>query len=229
MVSLIVPAHNEAALLGETLAALRASAEQCGERFEIIVVDDASTDGTAAIASELGARVESVELRKISAVRNAGARVAAGDILVFVDADTWAKPETLRNAIAAVRAGAVGGGATFRLDRSPLWGRVLMGITCWMFFLARQAAGCFVFARREDFDAIGGFDERYFAAEELVLTRALKRRGRFVVVRPAVVTSGRKFEIYSFWHGMRTMLRILVGGLPGVRRERPSFWYRAMR
>src|SRR5688572_19307503 len=114
MISFVIPAHNEAALLGDTLRILRASADELGEPFEIIVVDDASTDATAEIARNGGARVQRIERRHIAASRNAGAKVARGELLVFVDADTHVPVETLRQALAAIRNGAVGGGSRFR-------------------------------------------------------------------------------------------------------------------
>src|ERR1043166_9115673 len=87
MISFIVPAFNEEALIGKTVDALHAAARPFGE-YETIAVDDASTDGTAHIAQEHGARVVGVALRQIAATRNAGARHAKGDIFIFVDADT---------------------------------------------------------------------------------------------------------------------------------------------
>ena len=74
MLSVIVPAYNEELLIGRTLRALRAAGGALGQPFEVIVVDDASTDRTAAIAAEHGARVLSVHNRQIAATRNAGAR-----------------------------------------------------------------------------------------------------------------------------------------------------------
>src|SRR5262245_17924048 len=106
MVSIIVPAHNEAQGLGGTLDALRRAAATLDRPWEIVVVDDASTDGTAQIARDAGARVVAVNLRHIAAVRNAGARAATGDVLVFVDADTVVPPETLTAALRALAAGA---------------------------------------------------------------------------------------------------------------------------
>ena len=88
MISFVVPAHNEQLLIGDTLRILRASAEELGEPFEIIVVDDASTDATAEIADALGATVKRIDRRQIAASRNAGARIARGDLFIFVDADT---------------------------------------------------------------------------------------------------------------------------------------------
>src|SRR5688572_21460895 len=88
MISFIIPAYNEELLLGRTLRALDDAARGLGEPFEIIVVDDASTDRTADVAREHGARVVSVNRRQIAATRNAGAREASGELLFFIDADT---------------------------------------------------------------------------------------------------------------------------------------------
>src|SRR5690625_1506188 len=79
MLSIIIPAHNEAPLIGATLDALREATARLGADTEVIVVDDASSDDTAAIARGRGARVLQVELRHIAAVRNAGAAAARGD------------------------------------------------------------------------------------------------------------------------------------------------------
>src|SRR3954447_22566576 len=84
MVSFVIPAYNEEALLPRTLAALTAAARALAESFEIVVGDDASTDRTAQVAREHGARVVRVERRQIAAARNAGARAAAGELLVFI-------------------------------------------------------------------------------------------------------------------------------------------------
>src|SRR5204863_4917548 len=108
VISLIIPAYNEEALLAGTLRALRAAADAAGVPYEIIVVDDGSTDRTAAIARAEGARVVSVTLRNIGATRNAGARAATGQLLIFVDADTMVPRDALAGAVAAFRDGAVG-------------------------------------------------------------------------------------------------------------------------
>ena len=72
MISFVVPAHNEQACLPATLTAIHSSARTLGLKYEIIVVDDASTDRTAAIARDHQARVVSVNHRQIAATRNAG-------------------------------------------------------------------------------------------------------------------------------------------------------------
>ena len=144
-ISIIVPAHNEEALLGGTLRALGRAAANLGEDCEIVVVDDGSTDRTAEIATTLGARVVRVDLRHIAAARNAGARAAIGDVFVFVDADTLVPPAVLAQAVAAMRNGAVGGGSTVRMASGHArWAEQMMAGASWFMRTARWAAGCFV-------------------------------------------------------------------------------------
>src|SRR5947208_9975043 len=126
MISFVIPAHNEAELLGRTLAALSASARTVGEPWEAIVVNDASTDRTAEIGVANGARVITVNHRQIAATRNAGAREAAGEVLFFVDADTVVTTGAVRAAVLALRRGAVGGGCLVRFDGPvPLYATIL--------------------------------------------------------------------------------------------------------
>lgn len=80
MISFVVPAHNEEALLSRTLRSIRLAADALEPRAsdcEIVVVDDASTDGTVRVAREHGARVVPVALRKIAAVRNTVTRAGS--------------------------------------------------------------------------------------------------------------------------------------------------------
>src|SRR5690348_17354762 len=105
MISFIVPAHNEELLIGRCLTSIHESARASAVEYEVIVVDDASTDRTAEVARESGARLISVSLRQIAAVRNAGAREARGELFVFVDADTWINPAVVRDILAAVAGG----------------------------------------------------------------------------------------------------------------------------
>jgi glycosyltransferase involved in cell wall biosynthesis len=230
--SFVIPAHNEEALLGSTIDALQRSADDAGIAYELIVVNDGSTDRTAEIAAQRGGRVVSVNLRKISAVRNAGAREAIGDVLVFVDADTLVPAAVIAGAVQALREGAIGGGARVVLESNvPLWGRAFANLVIRLYQCTGYAGGCFLFARREAFEAAGGFDENYFATEEVHLSKALKRQGRFVIVREAVVTSGRKFRVFSPWAFLKlSAWFVLGGGLRTVRRrEGLEMWYQAPR
>lgn len=229
MISIVVPAYNEESLLAATLTHLGVAAGALGEPYEIIVVDDASTDRTAAIASAHGARVVGVNVRQIGAARNAGARVATGELLVFVDADTLVPPEVLRGAVAAFRAGAVGGGSGARQDSNdPAWGPAVFGFAAWLMRTAGWAAGCFMFVSTDVFRRVGGFDERYFASEEIHLSRAVKKHGRFVILRERVITSGRKGRLFTGWQVFAQFARALW---PGTlkRRDRLGIWYGGQR
>jgi glycosyltransferase involved in cell wall biosynthesis len=227
MISFILPAHNEAALLGATLDALRASAEALHLSFEIIVVDDASSDGTDAIALRSGARVLRVEHRQIAATRNAGAATAQGDQLFFVDADTHINATVLRAALAALEAGAAGGGAGVRLLGKVAW-QERWGETFFihLFRLTRIAPGCFVFCTRTAFDATGGFDQRFYAGEDVAFSRALSRQGRFVILRETVRTSARKLRTFTALEHLTLALRFALRGRRVLHsRDALALWY----
>jgi glycosyltransferase involved in cell wall biosynthesis len=227
MISFIVPAYNEERLLGVTLDALRAAAVAAGEPYELIVVDDASTDRTAIIAEHHGAALVSVAHRQIAATRNSGARKANGDLLIFVDADTIVNEAVVRSAVEALRNGAAGGGAAVEFDGTvPLYARLLLPVLVWSFRSAGLAAGCFLFCTRRAFAAVGGFDEAFYGAEELVMSRALKRHGRFVVLRQSVITSGRKLRTHSVREILAILARLALRG-PGAVKQRQGMdlWY----
>ena len=227
VLSFIVPAYNEERLLGATLDALHAAARAAGEPYELIVVDDASTDRTATIAADHGAALVSVAHRQIAATRNSGARQANGDWLIFVDADTIVNEAVVGAAIEALRGGAAGGGAAVEFDGTvPLYAKLLLAVLVWWFRSAGLAAGCFLFCTRNAFAAAGGFDETFYGAEELVMSRALKRHGRFVVLRQAVTTSGRKLRTHSVGEMLAVLARLALRGPRAVKqRQGMDLWY----
>lgn len=227
MISFIIPAYNEEQLLGRTLEALAPVAEATGEPFEVVVVDDASTDRTAAIARAAGARVIPVRNRQIAATRNAGARAAHGERLFFIDADTVVTAAAIQSAIDAMHQGAVGGGCAFRFDgRLPLYGRVLQAVAVPLYRILGLASGCCLFCTRDAFHATGGFDERLFGGEEAALSRALHQQGRFVVLRESVTTSGRKLRAHSLREVLGVLVKFaLTRGRSLRRREGLDVWY----
>jgi glycosyltransferase involved in cell wall biosynthesis len=228
MLSFIVPAYNEEHELPNALASLRAAAEASGESFEIIVVDDGSTDATARIAKDSGAVVVSVHHRQIAAVRNAGARVARGDILFFVDADTHILPAHVTGARAALAAGCAGGGAPVATEGSvPWWGPWFIRLFSLFYFtISNLGAGAFLFTTRKHFEIVGGFDEQFFAGEEVFFTQALKKLGRFKLLREPIVTSGRKLRMHSGKYILARSFALIVGGKGAVRsRHKLDIWY----
>jgi glycosyltransferase involved in cell wall biosynthesis len=225
--SFVVPAHNEEHELPETLRAIRRAADFAQESYELIVVDDASTDATAAIAQQFGARVVPVNRRQIAAVRNAGAREARGDILFFVDADTRINPGHVISGLEALATGHAGGSARLAMDAQlPFWARFFLSSFCTIYFAAGLGVGAFIFTRRESFAAAGGFDEQFFAGEEVYLTLALKKLGRFKILPEPIVTSARKVRMHSPRFVLAQLFFILLGGQRSLRkRERLDLWY----
>lgn len=227
MISFVVPAYNEERLIGATLDAIHAAARATGSPYEIVVANDSSTDNTAGIARDHGARVVDCQHRQIARVRNTGARASTGDPLIFVDADTLISASVVRASLDAIARGAVGGGATIHVDGAlPWWGPAVLWLVGEIMRVMRWAAGCYVFVKRPSFDAAGGFDERVFVSEEIFLSRALKRLGRVVILREQVSTSGRKLRTHSAWDMIRLFSLLFVLGPHLLRsRTRLSFWY----
>jgi glycosyltransferase involved in cell wall biosynthesis len=234
--SVIVPAYNEERLLPESLMHIRASMQafdRAGWSSELIVCDNNSSDRTAAIAREFGARVVFEPINQIARARNRGAAEASGDWLFFVDADSFPSVELMSDAVNAVRGGrCLAGGATIAVDSTR---RSLRGaIAVWNAIsrLNRWAAGSFVFCEAPAFRAVGGFSESMYIAEEIVLFRRLKklarRQGRPVVILKdhPLLTSGRKAHLYTPRDVLRFYVQIVRTGGRALRtREGTFFWY----
>jgi glycosyltransferase involved in cell wall biosynthesis len=230
MISFVVPAYNEEHELPGTLAEIRHAAKD--RPFEIIVVDDGSTDATVAAAELAGARVISISRRHIAAARNAGGRAATGNVLFFVDADTRINQAHVDGAMAALQRGFSGGSARVAVEGFvPLWGRIFVRTFCALYFGLNFGAGAFLFTTRRNFEVIGGFDEQYFIGEEVYFSLALRRLGPFQVLREPVLTSGRKLRMYSAREILTRSFAIIIRGPSGARSrgQRLDLWYQGKR
>jgi glycosyltransferase involved in cell wall biosynthesis len=215
--SLIVPAYNEERLLPRLLDSVnvaRAAYAGVGS-VEVIVADNSSTDGTASIATARGARVVSVEKRVIAAARNGGARAARGEILAFIDANSQVHPRTFAEIDSALATGRVVGGATgVTVERWSAGIAVAYAVMLPLVFITGMDTGV-VFCRREDFEAMGGYDEDILIAEDVAFLQALRRLGKARGQRLARVTSAkgiastRKFDEFGDWH----FFIVLVAGI----------------
>ncbi len=232
MISFVVPAYNEEAELPSTIAAIRLAADSGAKQpYEIIVVNDGSTDATADVAVHAGARVISIHRRQIAAARNAGARATHGSGTFFVDADTRISRVHVAEALAALNAGCAGGSARVQPDGFvPAWGRIFVQTFGSIYFGLNFGAGAFLFTTRRNFDAISGFDEQYFIGEEVYFSLALRKRGRFKILQEPVLTSGRKLRMYSAGKILTRSFSIIVRGPRGARsRDRLDLWYSGKR
>ena len=232
--SIIVPAYNEEALLANTLGSLQRAMAGIPLNGEIIVTDNNSTDRTTEIAKAAGAKVVFEPVNQISRARNTGAKHAQGRYLVFIDADTQIPPSLLQTALSNLESGKYcGGGANVCFD-TPVGLPARVALAYWntisRVFLF--AAGCFVYSRRDDFEACGGFSEKVYASEEIWFSITLKRTGKksnrkfCIISKPKVITSSRK--LFWFSHIQQLALLTLLALFPLMMRYKwmCGYWYK---
>jgi GT2 family glycosyltransferase len=205
--SIVVPVRNGAATLAVCLDALRASA---AAGAEVIVVDDASGDGSADVAARAGATVLRLD-RWIGAARarNRGARAAARPVLLFLDADVRVREDTIAR-VDRILAERPDVAAVFgSYDAEPTAPGVVSQFRNLLHhFVHHENAGeartfwtgCGA-VRRAAFDAVGGFDEGRFASamEDVELGYRLHAAGHRILLDPAVqVTHLKRWTLRSF-------------------------------
>ncbi len=240
-VSFVIPARNEEALIGEVVEAILASIARAvgvpraalwlpDTPFEVVVADDGSEDATAAIvaryAAEAGVRLVPCAGRTCARARNAGAAVASGRVLCFVDADTVV-PANAVERILQLHEGEGRCLVLYRLaSREP-------GVRAWLWWtfwglarhlpLARaKSMPAFMSCDRAHFARYGPFDESWVIAEEWPLTEAAYRYHpeRFLYDRTLTArTSSRRMELQPFGY-LRTFLKwVLVVLSPWARTD----------
>jgi glycosyltransferase involved in cell wall biosynthesis len=231
-VSVVVPAFNEERLLAGSLAAIR-DAMTVLPQAELIVCDNNSTDRTAEIAREAGARVVFEPVNQIARARNRGAAAAGGDWLVFVDADSYPSRELFADALQAMRGGCLAGGAIVDCPEArERFARVWLAAWNAVSRKLRWAAGSFIFCETRAFRELGGFSEALFAGEEIDLFGRLKRRARaerreiVILERHPLITSGRKLHLYTKREHLAFLLKtLLLAGRPLRDRNACHTWY----
>ena len=208
------------------------------EAAEVIVADNCSTDRTAEVAAARGARVVTVAKRRIAAARNGGGHAACGEIVCFIDADSALHPQTFNAIDQTMSTGRFVGGATgIRLERKSLG---LLGAYCGCMTLVLIVGidTGVVFCRREDFAAVGGYDESRLYAEDVLFPLALRRLGRTRNQRltrlPKVKALGctRKFDQFGDWHYfwmMSHVFKSLVTGNWNDEQLAERYWYKSGR
>ena len=197
-VSVVIPVKDRAEELRRCLASL-ARLDYPQEKLQVIVVDDGSSDSSAAVAQESGAQVVASggTGRGPAAARNVGARAAQGEILAFIDSDCTASPEWLRELLPAFndpKIAAVGGMVDGMCTASAVdrYEAVMSSLS--LGSRERNGSGgddtfylpsCNLLVRRNAFLGVGGFDDTMHVGEDVDLTWRLRDAGWTIAYLPA--------------------------------------------
>jgi glycosyltransferase involved in cell wall biosynthesis len=215
-ITVIVPAQNEEQRLPLLLDSIGRAAEAVGRaevEVETLVVAHRCTDRTVEVAESHGANVFTLHHpTTVGGVRNVGGIAARGDVFVTLDADAVLPEHALRSMVEALDDGeCVGGAARERIERRSLG----IGITMALVHLGEAIGGLgggMYWCRREDWHAIGGYNDRLGVGSNHDFARRLREHGRhsgrrFVNLDVDVRSSSRRFDQHGDWHQMRDLVR----------------------
>ncbi|NPV74039.1 MAG: glycosyltransferase family 2 protein [Pelotomaculum sp.] len=219
-ISVIIPTYNEAATIGRTTGHLK----NRGDVHEIIVVDGGSTDGTPALAGK-GVQLLRAPRGRASQM-NAGARAAAGDVLLFLHSDTSLPDDFSRQIELALSDRQVAGGAfRVKFDQPGLF----FALTALGSNLRAALTGIYfgdqaIFARRRAFFEAGGYPP-IDLMEDWEFSRRLRQVGKTVLLPGPVTTSARRWLIYGRWRTTWLMHKIKILYILGVSPSRLKSMY----
>lgn len=204
-ISVIIPVLNEQAGI---VGALQRLAPMRARKSEIIVVDGGSTDDTVVLALGHADRVMTAPQGRGSQM-NAGARVAQGDILLFLHADTTL-PVNADHAILKALCGSLQAWGRFNVRISGK--HPMLPIVATMMNLRSRLTGIAtgdqaIFVRRSAFDAVGGFSEIPLM-EDIAITRRLRHLAPPICMAIPVTTSGRRWEKHGVFRTIFLMWRL---------------------
>jgi GT2 family glycosyltransferase len=205
-ISVVVCSYNGARTIGDCLEGLL---QLDYPHYEIIVVDDGSTDATSAVAGEYGVRLIRTENRGLSSARNTGIEAARGEIIAFIDDDARPDPHWLRYLAATFlstnHAGVGGpnvapadGGAIARCVANAPGGPVHVLLSDRE---AEHIPGCNMAFRKRCLQEVGGFDPQYrVAGDDVDLCWRIRERGWTLGYNPAaMVWHHRRNSVRAYW------------------------------
>jgi glycosyltransferase involved in cell wall biosynthesis len=219
MISVVIPAHNEEDYIAATLEAVN---RQNYPHFEVIVVANGCTDRTALAALDECERLVVLSSKSLGIARNLGAKLAEGELLLFLDADTILEPGALEIAAHKMKGDyAVG---TFK-GRPATQRPVFRLIYAMKNFLHRwsihEGSSGVIVCRRDDFLAVRGFDEALEVRENSELIHRLRGFGRYLYLdETTAITSMRRYENgragSMIWFWFKLWVRSFFNNLRGT-------------
>jgi glycosyltransferase involved in cell wall biosynthesis len=215
-VSIIIPAHNEERYLPRTLDALKG---QDYDWFEVIVVTNGCTDSTADVARGRCNRLVTLSQKSLGVARNLGARLAKGELLMFLDADTILEPGALRKIAREFSKNHSSGTLKGRPDMERFKYRLVYFLKNFVhrFSVHRGSSGVILCWKRQ-FIYVGGFDEGLEVRENSELMRRLGRFGKYKYINAvSAITSMRRYDQQGcgrvVWLWVKLWFRSIFGDL----------------
>jgi glycosyltransferase involved in cell wall biosynthesis len=214
LISVIIPAHNEEQYLHRTLQALQ---RQNYQWFETIVVANGCSDHTAELAKGKCSRLIVLSQKSLGVARNLGARMARGELLLFLDADTVLEPMALRRIAEDFSRGDAAGTIKGRPDGDHWPYRLLYGLKNLIHRCAlHPGSSGVILCWKEHFVRTGGFDEGLEVRENSELMKRLKRFGRYRYIGDiSATTSMRRYEQLGLVRVACLWLRLWVESIIG--------------
>ncbi len=206
-IAIVVPVFNEALALPHLVAHLAVLNETTNQDFELVFADGGSTDSTVALIEKAGFRVICSPKGRAWQM-NTGAAQTAGDVLLFLHADT----QLPANALAAITSSLVGvtcwGRFDVRIGGKPWMLGVVARMMNWRSRLTGIATGDqAMFMTRKAFQTIGGFPEQALM-EDVEASKRLCQLSRPACIATPVITSGRRWETRGVWTTIVLMWRL---------------------
>lgn len=218
--SIVIPAFNEERLITHCLDSVFDAMNGQTEvafSYEVIVVDNNSTDNTALLAQQANAKVVFEPINQIGRARNVGAAIATGDWLLFVDADSLLNRGMITDIMKMIKSNRyVGCGSVMYMPDLPWWGSAAMQLWTALSVTFKWASGALIVCRADAFREVGGFNQELFAADEIDLSQLLKRWGRqrdlkfTIMTHHPLITSSRKVQLYSGREIAAQLLNVLL-------------------
>ena len=193
--SIIIPCINEAELLPALLSHIKSF---CGNPVELSVVDAFSNDSTKSVALEYGALVFDSSIARRSIQMDTGAKLATGDMLLFMHADSVPPKNFYNDILASVSSGSKMG--CFRLKFSPShkflkFFEIFVGLP----WLICRGGDQGLFISASFYKEIGGFDKSLFIMEDIDIIRRGVKKSKFEILRSRMKTSSRAYAKYGYY------------------------------